>query len=233
MRLAIMQPYFLPYIGYWQLLAAVDKFVVYDNIKYTKKGWINRNRLLVNGEACTFSVPLAKASDELDVAERRLAESFNRSKLLAQFVGAYCKAPHFEDVRPLLVDVVMHPASNLFDYLLNSIVCVCKHLGVSTPLVRSSTIAIDHALKGQDKVLAICSAMGATEYLNAEGGLSLYERSAFTRRGVALQFLRSSLPPYKQWAGSPHVPWLSIVDVLMFNPISKVQLALKTDWQSL
>ena len=81
-----MQPYFLPYIGYWQLMAAVDTFVIYDNIKYTKKGWINRNRMLLNGEAVTFSLPLAKDSDDLDVVQRRLADTFQRAKLLAQLV---------------------------------------------------------------------------------------------------------------------------------------------------
>jgi hypothetical protein len=224
-----MQPYFLPYIGYWQLMAAVDTFVIYDNIKYTKKGWINRNRMLLNGEAATFSLPLAKDSDELDVVERRLADTFQRSKLLAQLEGAYRKAPHFTEVRPLLVQVVMHPEDNLFDYLWHSIVCVANHLELPTTLVRSSTIHIDHDLRAQDKVLALCQAAGAQTYVNAIGGLELYERPAFAAQGIDLQFLRSTWQPYPQWPNLPHVPWLSVVDVLMFNPLHKVKADLRSD----
>ena len=95
MRLAIMQPYFFPYIGYFQLIAAVDMFIVYDNIKYTKKGWINRNRMLQNGKDVMFSLPLKSDSDYLDVCERELAADFNRDKLLNQFKGAYRRRPVF------------------------------------------------------------------------------------------------------------------------------------------
>ncbi|AVC45854.1 wbqC-like family protein (plasmid) [Rhizobium leguminosarum bv. viciae] len=89
MKLAIMQPYFFPYIGYFQLIHAVDKFVVYDNIKYTKKGWINRNRILRNGEDYTFSLPIKAASDSLDICDRTLSTEFDRNKLVNQIQGAY------------------------------------------------------------------------------------------------------------------------------------------------
>jgi hypothetical protein len=233
MRLAIMQPYFLPYIGYWQLMAAVDTFVVYDQIKYTKKGWINRNRMLLNGDAAMFSLPLAKASDELDVMQRELADSFDRRKLLAQLVGAYRKAPEFEAVLPLLERVVLHPAQNLFDYLWHSIREVAAHLGLETRLVRSSSLAVDPALKAQDKVLALCTAAGAQHYVNAIGGLELYQREAFGAHGLELQFLRSNWPAYAQFGSFAHVPWLSIVDVLMFNPLPQVQARLRTDFELL
>src|ERR1700691_6729763 len=94
MKVAIMQPYFLPYLGYFQLIAAVDLFIVYDNIKYVKSGWINRNRLCRNGEAATFSLPLKHASDSLDVRERELAAAFEPEQLLHQFRGAYQHAAH-------------------------------------------------------------------------------------------------------------------------------------------
>src|SRR5258705_11030314 len=100
MRLAVMQPYFFPYIGYFQLIAAVDLFIVYDNIKYTKKGWINRNRMLRNGKDVMFSVPLKNDSDYLDVCERELAADFNRDKLFNQLKGAYRGAPNFSQTFP-------------------------------------------------------------------------------------------------------------------------------------
>lgn len=93
MKLSIMQPYFLPYSGYFQLIAASDLFVVYDNIKYTKKGWINRNRFLRDGKAVPFSLPLKHAPDSLEIRERELTANFNPGKLLNQFRAAYRQAP--------------------------------------------------------------------------------------------------------------------------------------------
>ena len=88
-----MQPYFFPYIGYFQLIASVDLFIVYDNIKYTKKGWINRNRILLNGKAVPFSLPLKSASDSLDLRDRELATDIDRERLVNQLYGAYRRAP--------------------------------------------------------------------------------------------------------------------------------------------
>ena len=130
MKLAIMQPYFFPYIGYFQLIAAVDLFVVYDNIKYTKKGWINRNRLLRNGQDATFTVPLKSASDALDIRERELADDFNRGKLLNQFKGAYQRAPFFAETFPLVERVVRHEEGNLFRFLHHALVETCGGTGV-------------------------------------------------------------------------------------------------------
>src|ERR1700680_880113 len=98
MRTAIMQPYFFPYIGYFQLIDSVDLFIVYDNIKYTKKGWINRNRILLNGKDVTLSLPLKSDSDFLDIRDRELAADFNREKLVNQLSGAYRRAPYFRQV---------------------------------------------------------------------------------------------------------------------------------------
>lgn len=231
MKLAIMQPYFLPYIGYWQLMEAVDAFVVYDRIKYTKKGWINRNRLLLNGADATFSLPLAAGSDALMVCERELAASFDRRKLLAQFEGAYRKAPQFEALRPWLQGLVLHPAQNLFDYLWHAIVQVRERLGLSTRLIRSSEVPHDEDLKAQDKVLALCEALGARTYINAIGGTELYQREAFAARGIALQFHRAKPFEYAQFGTAPFVPWLSILDVLMFNPPDAVQHALHEGYE--
>jgi hypothetical protein len=226
MRLAIMQPYFLPYIGYWQLMGAVDAFVVYDRIKYTKKGWINRNRMLQNGDAATFSLPLAAGSDQLMVCERELAPSFDRRKLLAQFEGCYRKAPQFEAMRPWLQDLVLDPANNLFDYLWRSIVKTRDQLGLTTRLIVSSEVQHDENLKAQDKVLAICKALGATTYVNAIGGLELYEREAFASEGIELKFHKARSFEYAQF-GNAFVPWLSVLDVLMFNPATVVDDAVR------
>ncbi len=225
MKAAIMQPYFLPYIGYYQLIAAVNTFVIYDNIKYTKKGWINRNRMLLNGTDAMFSLPLKKDSDSLDVVERELADSFDRDKLLNQFQGAYARAPYFAQTFPLLERIVRCEECNLFQYIYYSIAQICAHLGIATEIRISSEITIDHELRGQDKVIALCRTLGANTYINTSGGVGLYSIEAFRECGIELRFIRPILSEYLQH-GNGFVPWLSIIDVMMFNPVYIVQAQL-------
>lgn len=221
--IGIMQPYFLPYMGYWQLIAQVDEFVIYDNIQYTKKGWITRNRFLRNGEDTLFSLSLKADSDFLEVRQRVLAETFDRKKLLRQFQEAYRKAPGFAENFPLIEEIVQFQDNNLSVYLINSIKKISEYLGIRTPLTISSTIAIDHcSLKGADKVKAICLGLGADRYLNPIGGLELYDRKDFSESGIDLCFLRSQPLDYLQF-GKPAIPHLSILDVLMFNSRSRTQ----------
>lgn len=212
-----MQPYFFPYIGYFQLVAAVDLFIVYDDIKYTKRGWINRNRLLQDGGASLFSLPLKADSDFRDVREREIAADFSPNKFLDRIRGAYRQAPHFVETFPLIEQIVRHADRNLFGFIHHSIVRTCEHLGIGTRIRVSSTVDIDHGLKGQDKVLALCRAVGANTYVNAIGGVALYARQDFAMHGIALKFLQSRPIEYRQFGGE-FVPWLSIIDVMMFNP---------------
>ena len=221
MRLAIMQPYFMPYIGYFQLIAAVDLFIVYDNIKYTKKGWINRNRMLQNGKDVMFSLPLKSDSDYLDVRERKLAGDFNRDKLLNQLKAAYRRAPYFDQTFPLVEQIVRRDEANLFRYLHHSIVKTCEHLGIATEIRISSEMAVNHDLKSQDKVLALCEAVCAKTYVNTMGGVALYAKEAFQERGFDLKFIKPKPFEYVQFCAE-FVPWLSIIDVLMFNSLEKV-----------
>jgi hypothetical protein len=216
MMLAIMQPYFMPYIGYWQLLAAVDRFVVYDNIQYTKKGWINRNRYLQNGADAFFTLPLKKGSDFLNVAERSLAADFDPGALLRPLAAAYKKAPFFDAVFPLFETIVRASPRNLFEYLHQSICATAEYLEIRTPIVVSSTIAMDHSLKSERKVIALCKALGATRYVNPIGGRELYSPLAFAEAGIELKFLQPRLVEYQQF-DKPFVPGLSILDVMMFN----------------
>jgi hypothetical protein len=222
MRLGIMQPYFMPYLGYYQLIAAVDVFVLYDNIKYTKKGWINRNRMLLNGTDAMFSLPLKNASDALDVVERELAPDFSPDKLLRQFRAAYSRAPEFARTWPLLQAVLETGERNLFRFIHRSLLATCAHLGLDTEIRISSPIPIDHTLKAQDKVLALSLALGADTYINSMGGVELYSPAAFRERNIELRFIRPMPLQYPQFGG-PFVPWLSIIDVLMFNPLDVVR----------
>ncbi len=230
MRVAIMQPYFLPYIGYFQLIGSVDLFIIYDNIKYTKKGWINRNRFLRNGADFVFTVPLRKDSDSLDVKDRAVARDFDRSKLVNQLREAYGRAPHFHEAFPVVEKSIMSPLENLFEYIHGSVVEVCRYLGIGTRIVASSSIAIDPALKAEDRVLGLCKVVGASVYVNAIGGQKLYSREQFEALGIELKFLKSHAITYPQF-GEPFVPWLSIIDVMMFNSVAKIREFLETGYE--
>jgi hypothetical protein len=230
MRVAIMQPYFFSYIGYFQLIESVDLFIIYDNIEYTKKGWINRNRFLRNGAAFVFTVPLRKDSDFLDVKDRAVADDFDRGKLVNQLREAYRRAPHFQEAFPVVERAVMLPRENLFEYVHGSVVEVCRYLGIETRIVPSSSILIAPALKAEERVLALCKAAGASLYVNAIGGQGLYSREQFEARGMELKFLKSHAITYTQF-GDPFVPSLSIVDVMMFNSVAKIREFLETGYE--
>lgn len=225
-----MQPYFFPYIGYFQLIAAVDMFIVYDNIQYTKKGWINRNRMLRNGKDVMFSLPLKKDSDYLDVCERELAESFDREKLMNQIKGAYQRAPYFSQAFPLIEMVLNYEENNLFRFIYNSIIQTCEHLGIKTEIRISSSINIDHSLKNQDKVIALCEAVKANIYVNAIGGMDIYSKESFMEKNIDLRFIKSEPFEYQQF-GDEFLPWLSIIDAMMFNPLDKIQRCINNGYK--
>ena len=230
MKVAIMQPYFFPYIGYFQLIAAVDKFIVYDNIKYTKKGWINRNRMLLNGSDAMFSLPLKRDSDHLYVAQRELSDDFDSNKLLNQLKGAYFSAPYFDQTYSLMEGVIRCRERNLFKYIYNAIVRTCDYLGIQTEIIISSNIAINHELKSQDKVISLCKAAKADTYINTIGGKELYLKEDFKRSGIELQFIKSNPFIYPQFKAE-FVPWLSIVDVMMFNSLDEIKVKIASGYE--
>ncbi len=231
MKIAIMQPYFVPYIGYFQLLAAVDRFVLYDNIQYTKKGWINRNRILLSGNDTPIRLPLKKASDYLDVKDRHLAQTWpkERIKTLNKVKCCYEKAPCFQDTFPIIEKIMLAKHNNLFDFLHNSIVILAKYMNIDTDIVISSKLNIDSSLKAEQKVIEICKIMKATDYINPIGGSELYSKTNFANNQINLHFLKSNDIDYSQF-GNDFVPWLSIIDILMFNSCNKVQRYLRDDF---
>lgn len=217
-KVAIMQPYFLPYIGYWQLISSVDEFVVYDNIQYTKKGWFNRNRILENGHDRLFTVPIKKGSDFLNVDERFLSDDVTKenNRTLRVIQTNYRGGPHYGEAYPLLEQCFLSTENNLFEYIYHSIKLINAYLGIHTKITISSHMPIDHNLKADKKVLAICKELGADMYVNAIGGMELYSKEEFAESGIELRFIKSKAIEYKQF-DEAFVPWLSIIDLLMFN----------------
>lgn len=225
MKVGIMQPYFLPYLGYWQLMNAVDRYVIYDNIQFTKNSWIRRNRILSNGEDKMFTLPLKKDSDYLDIRDRFLADTFDqeRKKMIRMIDASYRKAPMFEKVFPIIKEIFEYENRNLFEYIYFSVCKIREYLGIKSELIISSTLDIDFSLKGKDKVISICKKLDATDYYNGIKGIPLYEpyRAEFERAGINLWFLKMNDFVYPQFKND-FVPFLSIIDVMMFN--SKEQI---------
>ena len=219
-----MQPYLFPYIGYFQLINSVDEFVIYDNIQYTKKGWINRNRILVDNKYKLFTIPLQKDSDYLNIIDRKIAGSWveDRKKLVNVLKSSYSKAPYFKEAFELIQECLLCDKNNLFEFILNSLNKINLYLEINTPIILSSTINIDHNLKSQNKVLSICEAQKATTYVNAIGGTELYNKEIFKLKNINLNFIKSEKIEYNQFNGN-FISWLSIIDVMMFNSKDKIK----------
>jgi hypothetical protein len=224
MKVGIMQPYFFPYIGYFQLINAVDVFVIYDNIQYTKKGWINRNRILVNGSDEYITLPVKKDSDFLNVDKRFLADTFEKDKIkiIRKIKESYRNAPFYEQAYYLIDDVFTDYSLNLFEFIHNSIIKICDYLDITTQIVRSSEIIIDHGLKSEKKVISICNTFNTPIYINSIGGMELYSKEEFEKNSIELFFLETQKTEYKQF-DHDFIPWLSIIDVLMFNSKDQIK----------
>lgn len=233
MKISVMQPYFLPYIGYFQLINTSDIFVIYDNIKYTKKGWINRNRMLNQGKEQKFSLPLKKDSDHLDIKDRWISSTYSREKLLNQFHEAYKKAPYYDFLRPVLETVINYENDNLFDYLFHSINVIAAHLSINTKIIKSSDIPINPSLRSHERVIGLCQALEGKDYINPIGGITLYDRKHFLHEGLRLHFLKSNETIQYDQLNTYHTPWLSIVDILMFVPHQEVKRILDNEYSLL
>ena len=214
MTLGIMQPYFMPYIGYWQLMAAVDTYVVYDDVNYIKGGWVARNNILLNGQKHMFTITLNGASPNKLFNEITIKDDFKKFSRLIE--SAYRKAPYYSEVSALLDKIYNYEDKSLGAFMMHSFQVVLDYLDINTKLVLSSTIAKDNALRGKDKVKHICHLLGADTYYNAIGGQELYNKEDFQADGIDFYFVQTNLVPYAQLA-KEFVPGLSIIDVLMHN----------------
>jgi len=224
MIVAIMQPYFFPYIGYFQLLAASDLFVFYDDVQFIKGGWVNRNRVLVKGGAEWITYPIAHASYSLPINARHyLVGDKLATRMINRLRNAYRWAPHFDETMTLVEEVMAVKTSNVADFNIHLLRVIAAHLGIRTAAITASSLGPkDVSLGAEQVVVDMCRRLGATHYVNAEGGRSLYHRGAFETHGIDLAFLQCDAQPYAQF-GEPFVPSLSIIDVLMFNTPQRIR----------
>lgn len=223
MRLGVMQPYFFPYIGYWQLLNAVDEYVILDDVNYIKRGWINRNQIIINGRLQKINLHIRNASQNKLIKDTKLAQTDEDNRVLLKTIKmGYHKAPYFDEVYDLLKNILSYNTDCLSEYLKNELALVCFYLGIKTKLILSSEIKKRDGLRGEDKILDICKKRGATQYLNAIGGRELYHQEKFETEGMELFFLQTKLIEYKQFT-KDFIPNLSIIDLLMLNSVDEVR----------
>lgn len=227
-KIAIMQPYFFPYIGYFQLFREVDEFVIYDKIKYTKKGWINRNRILTPNGVEYITLPIKNDSDFLYVYERNLSDSWEKekTKLINKLKNSYVKSPFFKEHFPIILECLNQNEKNLFNYVFGSIKIINNFLDLKTPIIKYSELCIDDSLKSQNKVIEICKNVNSTVYINPIGGTSLYSKDEFQKENIELRFLKSDYIKYPQ-SGDLFFENLSIVDMMMYNSLDKIKENLK------
>ena len=224
MKIAIMQPYFMPYIGYFQLINTVDKFIIYDDVNFIKKGWINRNNILANKNRTLFTIPLKKASqNELikDISINIDSFSIWKNKFLKTLEMNYSHAKNYDSVLLLLEDIFSYDTDSISDLATYSLIVVCKYLNIKTEIILSSTIYCNEVLSGQERILDICLKEGAKTYINPIGGMELYSESLFLENNIDLFFIKTNNVIYKQFS-EEFIPFLSIIDVLVFNDKEQV-----------
>lgn len=217
MTIAIMQPYIFPYIGYFQLINAVDKFIIYDDVNFINKGWINRNNILVAGKPNLFTIPLKDASQNKLINEVHLLKGDPwRKKFLKTLQQSYQKAPNYQKVFVLIEGIVLLEPETIHELTVIALQKICAYIGIETEIIPSSRIYNNTDLKGQERILDICKKEQASHYINPIGGMELYDKVKFEKECIKLNFLKSVASPYSQFQNA-FVPWLSVIDVLMFN----------------
>tara|TARA_R100000008_G_C3580255_1_gene168025 strand:- start:342 stop:1010 length:669 start_codon:yes stop_codon:yes gene_type:complete len=195
-RIAIMQPYFFPYLGYWQLINSVDKFIILDDVNFIKKGWIHKNNIISNGTTQSINVCVNKASQNKLIKDLYLSDEHDwKDKLIKKIEYAYRTSPNYNSVSFLLEDIIFNKEKNLSKYLAYSIKKICEYLNISTEIVESSSKYFKGQLKGQERIISICSEEKADIYINAIGGKSLYSKKDFKKNQIFLTFIEGSNSP--------------------------------------
>jgi hypothetical protein len=231
MRLGIMQPYFMPYLGYFSLIKNTDRFILLDTVQYIRHGWIERNRILKpNGEWQYIKVPIIKDEGRDTLIKNVLINNKEdwKNKILAQLQHYKKKAPFYYRTIRLLNDIFIDEYDDIVSLNRASLKKICNHLGFDRDfeVFSGMSLPIEEVNEPDEWALNICKAIGnVDEYWNLSGGESFFDRSKYDRENIQLSFFSAELPPYNQLFGE-YEPGLSIIDVLMFNSIEEINLML-------
>lgn len=241
------QSYFFPYLGYFQLINAVDKFNLYDNLNFISRGWVNRNNILLNnGNVFMITVPLANRSSFIKIRDLEIDDLNGsmkwRHKICKTIYDNYKRALMFGEMYPFLESLIHHPTKHLSELNSNSVIQICKYLSINTTIETNPDIYqhIESLLLNEKyisenygnletkeiRLIEICRFEKADTIYNSIGGTSFYSKDKFGKYGVNVRFLKMKEIAYKQH-DNPFVPNLSIIDVLMFNSRTRVQEMLR------
>lgn len=211
MKMAIMQPYFCPYIGYFQLVNLVDTFVFYDDVQYIKRGYINRNSLKNNFK---FTIPVSKASRKSKINEVMIDRNNNFfDKFATSLERLYSKSPNYRDVMDVLDNIFNKNHRTISELAVDSVKTFSKFIGISTSFKKSSEMEYEKTSDRSLNLINICKSQNCDKYINPIGGTKLYDKGFFSERGVELKFINTQAS-------------LSIIDVCMFNDMHSVRQAL-------
>nr|WP_215144880.1 WbqC family protein [Exiguobacterium qingdaonense] len=212
-----MQPYYFPYLGYFQLMNAVDTFVILDDVQFVKRGWIHRNRILLEGDVKHIHMKIDHMTQHRQICEHnRLIDPTHDRYQLRLLTHAYKNAPYYEDVMPMIERIMKDKEPNVAVYLERLLVEVRDYLGLDTKLLVASSLDYDKSLKREHLVMEVCRYLNTDHYINAIGGQALYEKEMFEKSGVPLDFIKMNQIEYPQYH-HPFMADLSIIDVMMFN----------------
>ncbi len=227
MRLGIMQPYFLPYLGYFSLIAATDRFVIFDPVQYIRHGWINRNRVLKPDfeQPQYIQIPLVKHARQTLIRDIKISgRSDCKARIMRQIQHYKRRAPYFEQARSILQECLELETESLVALNVHCLVTVCRALDLEFKPTRFDELpqTIQPVLQAGEWAVHMSAALGASVYINPIGGRDIFQPQQFTDRGIELQFLENSLAEYPQ-KNRQFVAGLSILDVLMFNSVAETR----------
>lgn len=226
-KIAIMQPYIFPYIGYFQLMNAVDTFIILDNVQYINRGWINRNRILINGRDNLFTFSLKKDSRDKMISERYFSDEFKKEKekFFLKIHCAYAKAPYYQECESLLRDCMGYQSKNVPEFIVYTLQRLCSYMGINTHIVFASEI-LEKTSAGESYIVKLCESLDADIYINPIGGQNLYSKENFKKKKIELYFLETQKFVYPQFSNE-FIECLSIIDIMMFNSKDEIKLLLE------
>jgi hypothetical protein len=214
------QPYLFPYIGYWQLMNVSDIFVISDSMQYIKRGYINRNNILIHNNRHLFTLEVTGVHATTPINEVKVGR--NSPQIIKSILHAYRKAPYFEEIYPMLEEILLNDEKNLAKYVGYSIERIVQYLDIDTKIIYLSDLQGETSLKGEDRVIDMCKRLNSDHYINAIGGQKLYTKENFLKERIKLNFIKTGDIEYKQF-NNEFVPNLSIIDVMMFNSKEEIK----------
>jgi hypothetical protein len=214
--LSIQQPYFFPYIGYFQLINRSETHVILDHVNFKKRSWISRNRILNNSKINYINIPIENPSQNRKINLTRISNTSKwQDDLIKKIIFSYGKTKNFEEVFPILQKIILFKTNSLSDYLYQNISELCKFLRIETKLIISSKLKNDKILKNKDLIISIIKQRKFKNYINLSGGIDLYEKKYFKKNNINIDFIKNKVTNYTQHKNKRFIENMSIIDVLM------------------